>query len=111
MALGYPDRLAFSGLGLDFFGKGAELTFEKPDRSIFRCIDLAYQASEEGGSCPVVLNAANEVLVDRFLKGEIGFTDIQKNIETILNRHTPAYHLGLNDIINIDRETRREVMG
>ena len=111
VALGYPDRLAFSGLGLDFFGKGAELTFEKPDRSIFRCIDLAYQASEEGGSCPVVLNAANEVLVDRFLKGEIGFTDIQKNIETILNRHTPAYHLGLNDIINIDRETRREVMG
>lgn len=111
VALGYPDRLPYQGESLDFFKEGANLTFEKPDRGVFRCIDLAYRASEAGGSYPVVLNAANEVLVDRFLKGEIGFTDIQKNIETILERHTPTYNLGLNDIINIDKEIRKEVMG
>lgn len=111
VALGYPDRLPYQGKGLDFFKEGANLTFEKPDRRVFRCIDLAYQASEAGGSYPVALNAANEVLVDRFLKGEIGFSDIQKNIETILEHHTPTYNLGLNDIIGIDKEIRKEVMG
>ena len=58
-----------------------------------------------------MLNAANEVLVDRFLKGEIRFLDIQKNIENILDLHTPTYNLGLNDIIEIDRKIRKEVMG
>lgn len=111
VALGYPDRIPYHGAGLDFFKEGANLTFEAPDTEVFRCISLAYQASEAGGSCPVVLNAANEVLVERFLKGEIRFIDIQKNIENILYHHTPAYNLGLNDIINIDREIRKEVMG
>lgn len=59
----------------------------------------------------MVLNAANEVLVDRFLKGEIRFTDIQKNIENILEHHTPSYNLGLNDIVDIDKEIRKEVLG
>lgn len=111
VALGYPDRIPYGGRGLDFFREGANLTFEEPDRSVFRCIDLAYQASEAGGSYPVVLNAANEVLVDRFLKGEIRFTDIQKNIENILEHHTPSYNLGLNDIVDIDKEIRKEVLG
>ncbi len=78
---------------------------------MFRCIKLAYAASEAGGSYPVVINAANEVLVDRFLKGEISFVDIEKNIESILDLHTPSYNLGLNDIIEIDRIIRKEVMG
>lgn len=111
VALGYPDRIPYGGRGLDFFREGANLTFEESDRSVFRCIDLAYQASEAGGSYPVVLNAANEVLVDRFLKGEIRFTDIQKNIENILEHHTPSYNLGLNDIVDIDKEIRKEVLG
>ncbi len=111
VALGYPDRLPYAGRALNFFEEGASLTFERPNREVFRCIDLAYQAAETGGSCPVVLNAANEVLVDQFLHGRIAFLDIQKNIENILNLHTPAYHLGLNDIIEIDQKIRKEVMG
>ncbi len=111
VALGYPERLHSSGRELNFFQEGASLTFEKPDREVFRCIDLAFCASEAGGSYPIVLNAANEVLVDRFLKGEIRFLDIQKNIENILDLHTPTYNLGLNDIIEIDRKIRKEVMG
>ena len=57
------------------------------------------------------MNAANEVLVDMFLKGQIRFIDIQKNIEKILDHHTPVFDLGLNDIMEIDQKTRREVRG
>jgi len=111
VALGYPDRLDFDGSSLDFFSEGANLTFEKPDTSVFRCISLAVEASRKGGSYPVVMNAANEVLVDMFLKGQIRFIDIQKNIEKILDHHTPVFDLELNDIMEIDQKTRREVRG
>ena len=57
--------------------------FEEPDTEVFGCINLAYEASKAGGSYPVVLNAANEVMVDRFLKGQIAFLDIEKNIQKI----------------------------
>ena len=77
---------------------------------MFGCINLAYEASKAGGSYPVVLNAANEVMVDRFLKGQIAFLDIEKNIQKILDDHTPTYNLGLNEIINIDKEIRKEVL-
>ncbi|MGN0658379.1 MAG: 1-deoxy-D-xylulose-5-phosphate reductoisomerase [Emergencia sp.] len=110
VALGYPDRLVYEDGGLDFFKEGANLTFERPDTEVFGCIRLAYQASEAGGSYPVALNAANEVLVDQFLKGKIGFTDIEKGIDEILQKHDPAYNLGLNDIIDIDRQVREEVL-
>ena len=109
VALAYPARIERKERGLDFFKEGANLTFEAPDLSVFGCIRLAYEASEAGGSYPVVLNAANEVMVDRFLKGEIAFTDIEKNIQTILEHHTPTYNLELNDIINIDQKIREEV--
>lgn len=111
VALGYPERIPYEGRGLDFFKEGASLTFEAPDTDVFGCIRLAYEASAAGGSYPVVMNAANEVLVDQFLKGKIRFVDIEKNIEKILELHTPSYNLGLNDIINIDQEIRKEVMG
>ena len=111
VALGYPDRIPYEGRGLDFFKEGASLTFEAPDTEVFGCIRLAYEASKAGGSYPVVMNAANEVLVDQFLKGRISFLDIEKNIEKILELHTPSYNLGLNDIIEIDQKIRKEVMG
>ena len=111
VALGYPQRIPYEGRGLDFFKEGAGLTFEKPDTAVFGCIKLAYEASEAGGSYPVVMNAANEVLVEQFLQGKIRFVDIEKNIEKILELHTPSYNLGLNDIIEIDQKIRKEVMG
>ncbi|MDD6042810.1 MAG: 1-deoxy-D-xylulose-5-phosphate reductoisomerase [Eubacteriaceae bacterium] len=109
VALGYPDRIPYCGKGLDFFREGATLTFEEPNPEVFRCIKLAYQASEAGGSYPVVLNGANEVLVEKFLNEEISFIDIQRTLEEMLEKHNPTYNLGLEDIINIDQEIRKEI--
>ena len=62
---------------LDLFSFKEGMSFYPADRSVFKTIDLAYEACREGGSCPVVLNGANEVLVDLFLHGKIRFIDIQ----------------------------------
>ncbi len=109
LALNYPDRLDSLSPSLDFFTQGANLTFEKPDPKVFRCISLAYEASKAGGSYPVVLNGANEVLVDMFLKGKISFIDIQDRLERILDSHKPEYNLTLDDVLHIDNEIRKEV--
>jgi 1-deoxy-D-xylulose-5-phosphate reductoisomerase len=94
-----------------FFKEGANLTFEEPDPAVFKCIKMAYDASRAGGSYPVVLNAANEVLVDLFLKEKIRFIDIQNRLEDILDKHNPTYDLTLEDIIRVDENTRKEVRG
>src|SRR3984957_12019186 len=65
-ALGWPDRVATPFGALDWSGTQS-LTFEPPDREIFRCIDLAYEAGRQGGSAPAWLSAANEVAVEAFL--------------------------------------------
>ena len=70
---------------------------------------LAIKASEAGGSYPVAMNAANEVLVAAFLDKKIGFTDIQDGIERILDEHVSTGTPELDDIIAIDRETREKV--
>lgn len=109
LAFTYPNRIENSIEHLDFFGAGANLTFEKPDLETFKCLKLAYDASKAGGSYPVVLNGANEVLVDRFLKKEIGFVEIQQTLEKILNKHKPQYNLSLEDILSIDKEIRNMI--
>ena len=106
LALGYPDRLESQEPGLDFFSAGSSLTFEKPDPAVFRCISMAYEASRAGGSYPVVLNGANEVLVDLFLHGRIRFIEIQDQLERILDAHVPEYDLTLENILHIDRQIR-----
>lgn len=107
-AMSYPKRLSSGREGVDFFGKAANLTFEKPDRSVFKCIKIAYDSSEAGGTYPVVMNAANEVFVDLFLKEKIRFIDIQNNLEKILESHKPTYNLDLEGIIEQDRIARDE---
>lgn len=107
-ALGYPDRIASSEPSLDFFGAGSNLTFEKPDPQVFKCIAMAYESSRAGGSYPVVLNGANEVLVDLFLNGKIRFVDIPDTLERILDEHKPEYNLKLDDILRIDKDIRKE---
>lgn len=109
VALGYPERLGYSGRPLDLFSDAPVLTFEKPDTAVFRCIKLAYKCSEAGGSYPVALNAANEVLVERFLRGELPFIGIQENLERIIDRHKASYNLKLDDVLRIDEKIRREV--
>ncbi len=109
LALGYPDRLDSPDEELDMFTQGSNLTFMKPDLETFSCLKLTYYAIQEGGSCPVVMNAANEVLVDKFLKDEIGFLDIQDRLCELVYAHKTQKSFSLDDIIAIDRETRERL--
>ena len=110
VALGFPDRLDNGLEGLDFFGKGSSLTFEEPDGEAFRCMPLAVRASKAGGSYPVAMNAANEVLVQAFLDKKIGFTDIADGIERVLDTHDSVADPDLDTVVQIDKEVRAEVI-
>ena len=109
LALSYPDRLDYSGDSLDLFTTGKDLTFEKPDRKVFKCIDLAYEAIKQGGSYPVVMNGANEELVSLFLAGKIRFLDIPNTIEKVLCAHAPVKANSVEEILKIDAEARLSV--
>lgn len=109
-AMEYPQRLYNPKDGIDFLGEASKLTFERPDPEVFQCIKIAYEASKAGGTYPVVMNAANEVLVELFLNGKIKFTDIPKYIQIILDLHKPAYNIKLEDILEADKKTRTEVL-
>jgi 1-deoxy-D-xylulose-5-phosphate reductoisomerase len=74
-ALGWPDRSSTPFGAIDWSGM-LTLTFEPPDRSVFRCIDLAYRAGRQGGSAPAWLSAANEVAVEAFLNSGLRWADI-----------------------------------
>lgn len=108
-AFSYPDRMEYDFPRLDLFEAG-QLTFEKPDTEVFRCIGFAYDALNAGGSYPVVLNGANEVLVSLFLQSRIKFTDIQNTLEEVLNRHNPEYNIDLEGILETDRAARNAVI-
>lgn len=84
-ALTYPWRLKTEYPRVNLFDL-QHLTFEKPDTKRFPCLDLAYEALRRGGNIPCVLNAANEVVVQAFLDGKVGFTDIPKKIEQVMSQ-------------------------
>lgn len=107
-AFAYPDRLENDGEGVDFFRLG-QIHFEPVDMQVFRCLGLAYEALKLGGSYPVVLNAANEVLVQKFLERKIAFIEIQNTVEKVLEEHVPEYNMSLEDILKIDEEIRERL--
>jgi len=84
-AMAWPERIVSGVEPLDIF-EVAKLDFEKPDMDRFPCLRLCYEAIETGGTATVVLNAANEIAVDAFLAGDIGFTDIPRLIEMTLQK-------------------------
>jgi len=96
-ALTYPKRFKSKCAQLDLT-KIKNLNFEKPDLEKFKCIKLAYEAITKGGSCPVVLNVANDILVDSFLNDKINFLDIPNVIEQVLDKHDFINSLELEDI-------------
>ena len=106
-ALFYPERLANNLRPLDLASAGA-LTFESPDTERFPCLALAYEAARAGGSVPCALNAANEVVVELFLQGRVGFTDIAALNATVMRRHTPIADPDLAQILAVDRWARDE---
>ena len=85
-ACSYPDRWDAGLASLDLVRAG-RLDFHEPAHDRFPCLGLAYRALREGGTMPVVLNAANEVAVEGFLEGKLGFTAIARVIQKTMNAH------------------------
>jgi 1-deoxy-D-xylulose-5-phosphate reductoisomerase len=105
-ALGYPNRLP-SEFPRFSFSECRELTFEEPDRQVFRNLHLAYEALAAGGNMPCILNAANEVVVEEFLKDRIGFLDMPGVIEEVMGKATFISSPELEDFQRSDKEARR----
>jgi len=105
-ALFWPDRRPSDYGRLDLAQVG-QLTFLEPDEDKFPALRLARQAAALGGTAPAALNAANEVAVQSFLDGAIGFLQIPELIEKTLVKHTVITTPSLEDILDADREARR----
>jgi 1-deoxy-D-xylulose-5-phosphate reductoisomerase len=106
-ALAYPDRLPLNQASLDLTQLDG-LTFLDPDPEKFPCLGLALRAAKTGQSLPIVLNAANEVAVEAFLRGELNFSGIPEVIRRMLDRHAIITPEGLEEILAVDLRTRRE---
>lgn len=108
-ALNFPFRLKTPIVETDFF-KLQNLTFEPPDRNTFPCLDLAFSAIEKGGNMPCIMNAANEIAVERFLKKEISFLDIPKVIENAMQESSFIAQPTLEDYLLTDKETKQRLL-
>lgn len=106
-ALTYPDRLVNHLPTLDLIGI-KNLSFEKPNRGKFPCLELGYEAVRAGGSMPAVLNAANEAAVEGFLNGKITFLKIPKLIEKSMRLHKVVKNPDLQTLIQIDQVVREQ---
>ncbi|MCM8794717.1 MAG: 1-deoxy-D-xylulose-5-phosphate reductoisomerase [Candidatus Omnitrophica bacterium] len=107
-AMSYPRRLSSSWPPLDLV-EWKKLTFEAPKREKFPCLSFGYAASEEGGTAPAVLNAANEVCVLQFLEDGLPFVRIPRMIEKVLQAHQTVRHPSLDQILEADRWAREQV--
>lgn len=104
-ALTYPRRVKGIGQRLKLSELG-KLTFEKPNRKVFRALDLGFAVAAKGGSAPVVFNAANEVAVEEFLAGRIRFGMIVRAIEHCLNKHDVIPSVSLEELPAVDAWAR-----
>jgi 1-deoxy-D-xylulose-5-phosphate reductoisomerase len=107
-ALTYPERVPGPAKRLDW-SELHSLTFEKPDREAFPGLELGYEVARRGGSCGVVLNAANEAAVGRFLAGSLRFVEIVRVCREVLNAHEYRARPSLGELIAADRWAREEV--
>lgn len=105
-ALAYPERVDAGVESLDLF-KIAALNFERPDFERFPCLSLAYRALREGDSSPATLNAANEVAVQAFLDGKIGFTAIPEIIAAVMDQSSVTTLTSLESVLAADSAARR----
>lgn len=104
-ALSYPNRLPTPVPRLDLC-ELRTLHFEPVDRDKFPCISLAYTAAEVGGTLPVVLSSADEVVVEAFLNEKIGFMDIPAILDQVMNKHVVIDDPTLEDVLEVDRWTK-----
>ncbi|MBQ3185335.1 MAG: 1-deoxy-D-xylulose-5-phosphate reductoisomerase [Firmicutes bacterium] len=110
-AFSYPDRIDLSTINksLDLFALKDGMTFYPADTKVFKTVEMAYEACRRGGSYPVVLNGANEVLVDLFLHEKIRFIDIQNTLVKVMEEHDPKFGLDLEGVLEMDMRIRDEV--
>ena len=112
-ALTYPARVATGVKPLDLTALSG-LTFFNPDNDRFPALKLAYRAANAGESMPAVMNAANEVAVEAFLAGRIGFMTIAGAIERVMDMHAPHDLRSIEEVLEADRwgrRTAKEVLG
>jgi 1-deoxy-D-xylulose-5-phosphate reductoisomerase len=101
-ALTYPGRVPSGVKPLDLTTLSG-LTFFNPDTDRFPALKLAYRAANDGESMPAVMNAANEVAVEAFLDGKIGFMAIAQSIEKVMDRHVPHQLRSIEEVLEADR--------
>ncbi len=104
-AFSYPERFKSDFPRFDF-AQYPSLTFEKPDTETFRNLALAFEALKKAGNMPCVLNAANEIAVEAFLKDKIGFLKMPEVVEECMAKMHFVPNPTLEDYVNTDRETR-----
>lgn len=105
VALGFPQRLT-SGVDMLDFEKLSELTFRTPDFVRYPCLKLAMQASKSGQGATTCLNAANEVAVDAFLHGKIGYLDIATVVDGVLQKVNAGSLSDIDEVLDTDRKAR-----
>jgi 1-deoxy-D-xylulose-5-phosphate reductoisomerase len=104
-ALGFPNRLKSDFPRFDFINYPS-LTFEKPDIETFRNLGFAFEALKAGGNMACIVNAANEIAVDAFLKDKVGFLTMSEVIEKCMNKINFVQNPTLEDYIETDHQTR-----
>ncbi len=104
-AMAYPERLTIDVPKLAVTAAGT-MTFEEPDFERFPCVEYAYEAGRIGGTMPTVLNAANEIAVDAFLRERITFPDIPRIIHRVMDAHTSKPLASIQDAIDADQWAR-----
>lgn len=104
-ALSFPERMKVDEEGLDFT-KVANLTFASPDYGAFPLLNAARTAYRAGGNVPAALIAADEVAVDAFIKGKIGFCEISDTVFETLERFTPSAEYTVESVFSAEREAR-----
>ncbi|MBI2742906.1 MAG: 1-deoxy-D-xylulose-5-phosphate reductoisomerase [Chlamydiales bacterium] len=108
-ALTYPERLEGFLRPFDF-SKAFSLQFFPPDHTKFPCLQLGYEAIRQGGSMPCYLNAANEILVSRFLQGAFGWQEIGHKLEQLLSSHQVESSPSLETILEIDELAKEQAL-
>lgn len=106
-ALNYPNRLSNNIEKINLF-EISSLKFEKPNLNKFKCLELAYRALRKGHCYQVILNAADEVLVDSFLNRKIKYTDISIGIEKIMNMYEKQELKTIDEILEFDKEVKEK---
>lgn len=108
-ALTAPERSA--GPGDPFTLAGMDLTFEEPDREAFPALDLAYEVGRKGGSAPAVMNAADEIAVEAFLQGRLGFLGITDVVDRTIGEVEWREVETVEDVVEVDSEARAAAAG